>query len=48
MDSAAIVIGNLTADPDLHYTPNGAALCRLGMAVTRRERDGDRRPGYRS
>jgi single-strand DNA-binding protein len=41
MDSAAIVIGNLTADPDLRYTPNGAAVCRLGVAVTRRERDGD-------
>lgn len=41
MDSTAIVIGNLTADPDLRYTPNGAAVCRLGVAVTRREREGE-------
>ncbi len=41
MDSTVIVIGNLTADPDLAYTPNGTALCRLGVAVTRREHDGD-------
>jgi single-stranded DNA-binding protein len=40
VENTVIVIGNPTADPDLAYTPNGTALCRLGVAVTRREQDG--------
>ncbi len=30
------LIGNLTRDPDLRYTPGGAAVCELGLAVNRR------------
>ncbi len=30
------LIGNLTRDPELRYTPGGAALCALGMAVNRK------------
>jgi single-strand DNA-binding protein len=30
------LIGNLTRDPDLRYTPGGAAVCELGMAINRR------------
>ncbi len=31
-----ILIGNLTRDPDLRYTPSGAAVCELGLAMNRR------------
>ncbi len=29
------LIGNLTRDPELRYTPNGAAVCSFGMATNR-------------
>jgi len=29
-------IGNLTRDPELRYTPGGAAVCEFGIAVNRR------------
>ncbi|HLD36136.1 MAG TPA: single-stranded DNA-binding protein [Planctomycetota bacterium] len=28
-----ILMGNLTRDPELSYTPQGSAVCKLGMAV---------------
>jgi single-strand DNA-binding protein len=31
-----ILLGNLTRDPELRYTPKGTAVARLGMAVNRR------------
>ena len=30
-----ILIGRLTKDPDLRYTPNGAAVCSFTLAVDR-------------
>ena len=30
------LLGNLTRDPDLRYTPSGAAVCEFGLAVSRR------------
>ncbi len=30
-----ILIGNLTRDPELRYTPNGAAVCTIGLATNR-------------
>jgi single-strand DNA-binding protein len=30
-----ILIGNLTRDPELRYTPKGAAIAKLGIAVNR-------------
>ncbi len=30
-----ILIGNLTRDPELKYTPKGTAVARLGLAVSR-------------
>ena len=30
------LIGNLTRDPELRYTPNGTAVVDLGMAINRR------------
>lgn len=39
------LIGNLTRDPELRYTPNGAAVTDLGLAVNRlySTREGERR-----
>jgi single-strand DNA-binding protein len=39
------LIGNLTRDPELRYTPNGAAVTDLGLATNRVyvTKDGDRR-----
>ena len=31
-----ILIGNLGSDPEMRYTPNGAAVCDFRMAVNRR------------
>ena len=31
----AIVIGNLTRDPELRYTPSGAAVCTFSIATNR-------------
>jgi single-strand DNA-binding protein len=38
-DNQVVVVGNLTRDPELRYTPNGAALVKLGIAVSRRVKD---------
>ena len=29
------LIGNLTRDPELRYTPGGAAVCSFGLATNR-------------
>jgi single-strand DNA-binding protein len=31
-----ILIGNLTRDPELRYTPKGSAVCEVGLAVNRK------------
>jgi single-strand DNA-binding protein len=36
-----ILIGNLTRDPEIRYTPSGTAVGDLRMAVNRRFRTGD-------
>lgn len=33
-----ILIGNLTRDPELRYTPNNTAVTELGLAINRRYR----------
>ena len=30
-----ILLGNLTRDPEVRYTPKGSAVCDLGLAVNR-------------
>lgn len=30
-----MLIGNLTRDPEMRYTPNGAAVCTFGIATNR-------------
>ena len=34
-----LLMGNLTKDPELRYTPSGAAVANLRMAVNRRYKD---------
>lgn len=36
-----LLIGNLGSDPEMRYTPNGAAVCDFRMAVNRRYTTGD-------
>ena len=36
-----ILMGNLTRDPELRYTPKGTAVAKLGLAVTRVWRDAE-------
>jgi single-strand DNA-binding protein len=40
-DTHVTVTGNLTADPELKFTPNGAAVANFRIAVTTRVRDGE-------
>jgi single-strand DNA-binding protein len=39
-DNQVTLVGNLTDDPELRYTPNGAAVCKFRIAVNRRIQDG--------
>ena len=36
-----VLMGNLTRDPQLSYTPANTAVCKFGMATNRRWRDRD-------
>ncbi len=36
-----LLIGNLGSDPEMRYTPNGAAVCEFRMAVNRRYTTGE-------
>ena len=38
-DNQVTIVGNLPGDPELRYTPNGAALVKFGVAVSRRVKD---------
>jgi single-strand DNA-binding protein len=38
-----ILLGNLTRDPELRYTPNGTPVATFGLAVNRRSGQGDER-----
>ena len=35
----AIILGNLGRDPEVRYTPSGAAVCSLSIATTRKWKD---------
>jgi single-strand DNA-binding protein len=41
MTSNVTIVGNLTRDPELRYTPNGAAVAAFGVAVNRRWQNRD-------
>ncbi len=34
-----VLMGNLTADPELKYTPKGAAVCDFNLAINRKWKD---------
>ena len=36
-----MLMGNLTRDPEVKYTPKGAAVCQIGLAVTHTYRAGE-------
>jgi single-strand DNA-binding protein len=36
-----VLVGRLTRDAELKYTPGGLAVCNLGLAVNRRVKQGD-------
>jgi single-strand DNA-binding protein len=38
-ENQIIIVGNLTDDPELRYTPNGAAVVKFRVAVNRRYKD---------
>jgi single-strand DNA-binding protein len=38
-DNQVTIVGNLTRDPELRYTPNGAALVKFGIAWSKRAPD---------
>ena len=40
-DTHVTIVGDLTDDPEVTFTPNGAAVCNFRLAVTARVRDGD-------
>jgi single-strand DNA-binding protein len=40
-DNQVMLVGNLTDDPELRFTPNGAAVANFRLAVTPRVREGD-------
>jgi len=44
----AILIGNLGADPELRYTPSGAAVANFNIATTERWKDKDGQPQERT
>ncbi len=33
-----ILVGNLTRDPEVRYTPSGTAVCDIGIAVNERRK----------
>jgi single-strand DNA-binding protein len=36
-----VLLGNLTRDPEVRYTPTGTPVARLGLAVNNRVKQGD-------
>ena len=40
-DTHVTIVGNLTDDPEVSFTPNGAAVCNFRLAVTARIKAGD-------
>jgi single-strand DNA-binding protein len=42
MYNKVIMIGNLTKDPELRYTPQGTPVCSFRIAVNNRIKKGDR------
>jgi single-strand DNA-binding protein len=41
MFNKIILIGNLTRDPEMRYTPQGTSVCNFGIAVNRKYKQAD-------
>ena len=41
MFNKVILIGNLTRDPEMRYTPQGTSVCNFGLAVNRKYKQAD-------
>lgn len=41
MFNKVILMGNLTRDPEVRYTPQGTSVCNFGIAVNRKYKQGD-------
>ena len=41
-DNTVTLVGNITDDPELRFTPSGAAVANFTVAVNRRFKNGDR------
>ena len=41
MFNKIILVGNLTRDPEMRYTPQGTSVCNFGLAVNRKYKQGD-------
>lgn len=39
MSAAVTIVGNVTRDPELRFTPGGLAVCNFGVAVNRKRGD---------
>lgn len=48
MINRAVLVGRLTKDPELRYTPNGVAVCQFRLAVNRpfTNQNGDREADF--
>jgi single-strand DNA-binding protein len=40
-DNTVTIIGNVTRDPELRFTPSGLPVCQFGVAWNQRNRDGE-------
>ncbi len=40
-DNNVVIVGNVTRDPELRFTPSGAAVCNFGIAWNQKDRDGN-------
>ncbi len=40
-DNSVTVVGNITRDPELRFTPGGSAVANFGLAWNRKGRDGE-------
>lgn len=38
--NAVIIMGNLTRNPEIRYTPQGKAVCDLGLAINEKYKNG--------
>lgn len=45
-DNTVTIVGNVTRDPELRFTPSGAAVCNFGVAWNLKSRDGEEQVSF--